>query len=453
MTLKYVIPYGHPQGNHTMLMQIFARDKIHRCLCLLIVTLFCIFIPGCNIAVKTDSIGSEVWKDMPKLTYGVMESEKLAVLPWNSGRCEAVSSDTMAETELGYYLLNGTPSYLYYTDKTSTENCVVVCSQPECNHISCQAIIPFGTFVVRDELIYYADLSSYDPSLQLDGSGPILVSIEKNGVSKKVAFILEEAIRSNATNGMTYLSSLQWLSNVMLLNPDGSSTVYAFRVTNNSTEKIATIENASVEKAFVERASNFLYGDRLIFNGALDSSGNIYYRYYEDRVESVDLTQMPTDYAYLSRNTLRYFQPNDGYYDIDISTGEKVKLSDPQLKNSLAAIVLPNCIVESTLLGAQSCALREDDMIHKMVVFDGEAWREVQLPQELLSAGKRVSVWVKSISSDKIIIYCRNLENYHTVPVTSYYYIDISKEDWSLELFAQITDQRYLIEQEKKSKD
>ena len=42
--------------------------------------------------------------DFPsELTFGVLETKKLDVLSWNSGRCETNTAHRMAETENGYY--------------------------------------------------------------------------------------------------------------------------------------------------------------------------------------------------------------------------------------------------------------------------------------------------------------------------------------------------------------
>ena len=80
---------------------------------LLLLTVF----SGCDAEEKAPApIGSAVWETMPQLTYGTMEYEKLAILPWNSGRCEATSYDTLAETNQGFYLIDAS-NRLLYADK------------------------------------------------------------------------------------------------------------------------------------------------------------------------------------------------------------------------------------------------------------------------------------------------------------------------------------------------
>ena len=82
---------------------------------------------------------------------------------------------------------------------------------------------------------------------------------------------------------------------------------------------------------------------------------------------------------YLSGSILRQFRSNNGYYDINLETGEEVRLADAQLKNSQSFIVLPNCIIETTL-GSEN---HQEGDAHAMMLFDGESWRTVALPEEL----------------------------------------------------------------------
>ena len=112
---------------------------------------------GCAPKENEPDLGSQVW-EAPALTFGVMEHEKLEVLPWNSGRCEATSFESMAETRLGYYMPG--VSSLLYADKVNLSNWVPVCNKPNCSHTSmlmwsrgqtvCNSEIQSNHFFVRD---------------------------------------------------------------------------------------------------------------------------------------------------------------------------------------------------------------------------------------------------------------------------------------------------------------
>ena len=84
-----------------------------------------------------------------------------------------------------------------------------------------------------------------------------------------------------------------------------------------------------------------------------------------------------------------------------METGEEVHLADAQLKNSQSFIVLPNCIIETTL-GSENH--QEGDQ-HSMMLFDGESWRTVILPEELsqnYTLDMRFNIGV--VTSDRIFI-------------------------------------------------
>ena len=149
--------------------------------------------------------------------------------------------------------------------------------------------------------------------------------------------------------------------------------------------------------------------------------------------DAVDISQLPAKYGYLSGDTLRYFQMNDGYYDINIKTGDKVKLADAQLENSFASIVLPNCILESTLMAYNannSADFYTEGMAHEMRLFDGQKWHSVALPDNLVNTGGKIQMRIAAVTSDKIILTFVDFEVSNRI--THYYYIDLNADMLSM---------------------
>ena len=103
--------------------------------------------------------------------------------------------------------------------------------------------------------------------------------------------------------------------------------------------------------------------------------------------EMLELGELPINYAYLSGDVLRFFRSGYGYYDMNIRTGEEVKLADCQLENSRAVVALPNCILESTLLTPQSMETRMPGQTHRLMLFDGESWQ--RMDPTFASSGQR----------------------------------------------------------------
>ena len=104
---------------------------------------------------------------------------------------------------------------------------------------------------------------------------------------------------------------------------------------------------------------------------------------------------------YFEGNTLRMYRKNDGYYDVNLETKEEVRIGDAFLKNSESLIPVPNCIIESTLFFTVYNKLPKDAE-HAMAVFDGESWRTVKLPQEVMARGKEEYLVLEGITSDSI---------------------------------------------------
>ena len=103
-----------------------------------------------------------------------------------------------------------------------------------------------------------------------------------------------------------------------------------------------------------------------------------------------------------------FFRTGDGYYQVDLKTGAEIQLKDAQLEYSGSEIVLPNCVLESSLLGKETLSLRQPEQVHTMVIFDGSGWHPVTLPEELKSATDTQLLFVRAITSDSIFITMRD---------------------------------------------
>ena len=401
-------------------------------LCLLMVlTMFQLW--GCSEEPSAPA-KYEVWESEPQVTYGQWESEALSVLNWNSGRTEATSSNHMAETELGYYYMNspGGPVWLYYSDKANMGNWVRVCSNPSCTHSRmgvCSAMMIYNTVFFKDDRVYHlAQYDNYPELNQQERSGDILVSRAMDGSDLRLEYVLEDTLLTGGGSCSSKLTSGYWLYSSSKLVADGQYEMSLWLM-NDSGAHLLHQETLDEEKnAIVASALSILgvFGDDAWLISALDSS--LCYRVKGDSLESVDMNGLNTGGAYLSGNVLRCFKQNDGYYDVDLTTREEVKLADARMENSYGLIVLPNCVVEGTLLGASSRATRTEGMTHALSIFDGECWRNIELPEELKNAGKSEFIYVQAVTSDSILF------GYSDATGLTFYKIDLNTKQWKLEL-------------------
>lgn len=364
------------------------------------VAVIAVLLSGCFSDKPAAPATNEVWGTAPELTFGIWESEKLAIQPWYGGRCEFTSENAWAETELGYYM--GMDGLLYYADKENPELWVPVCGRANCAHAygkNCDAQMPLSRFVVKDGRIYYEDFSGKYGSDSTKGFGLSLYSKELNGSNIRFEYTVGEAATGGgyATN---ILSSKEWIVYNSGLNVDGSTTQQLIAVDETGEIPLFELQSEEVPETGVGQLN--VYGDKWYFCYNL-LPGKVF-RIEKGEMVTAIFPEIPGRGCYLSGNVLRVFRPNDGYYDIDLTTGKEVKLCDAQLENSEGIILLPNCVVESNLLKST----QEPRPAGEMQIFDGESWRTVTLPGELLEPQPDTFVTVEAISSDTIILKCRN---------------------------------------------
>ncbi len=212
------------------------------------------------------------------------------------------------------------------------------------------------------------------------------------------------------------------------LTTGGQYELKTFLVNASGSHLVYSAVSDTKETTLLAPADTFfgMKGESAYINMFMDP--NLFYRVSGDVLEPVDLSGLETGGAYLSGNVLRCFKQNDGYYDVDLTTRQEIRLADARMENSHCQIMLPNCIVEGTLVTAQSKKDRAEGMTHALEVFDGEGWRSVTLPPELKTAGKNVFIYVTAVTSDSILFQCGGMGADHP-----FYKIALGSDNLTLE--------------------
>ena len=387
-----------------------------------LLTLVMIFglLSGCTdevpeVPTEPDPSDSQSWETMPQLTYGVMEYEKLEVLPWYSGRAEVSGrSNQWAETKEGYYV--GFNSQLWYADKTDLQNWIPVCSKPNCSHsdvsTSCNAYIGGSAnfAIIKGRIYFCAHMVDHKELTRSESWDLALFSRALDGSDMRFETHIEGDTSATGYMQESYFVGPYWMYHRVLLNADGSytGTVYRYDMRDGSitTWYEQTYEDGQMRWIAPARYAE-LYGDYAVENTYL---GMDYFQITEGEPVATHVVDHPKEGTflsgsnsgdYLSGNVLRQFRTNDGYYDIDLESGEEVFLAEPRLENSVSFIVLPNCIIETTMgRSAQPKGARQ-----AMEFFDGETWRQVKLPPEL---EEQYSIYkplmIATVASDRIFL-------------------------------------------------
>lgn len=380
----------------------------------------------------------------PKLNYGVLACEKLEVLPWYSGRTEATSFNWMAETEAGYYQ---NWLYLMYADKTDLAGWTAVCKNPGCGHTNerCSAYTSYEYFVIKDNRIYTVSSTVGLPDYYRGDAQFILMSMDPDGDNRKLAYAIERQDRSSTPRAIQSVAlPYGYFYSEYVLNTDGTHTQYVYRIQEDGTQTVMKMDTGDEYIYGLGGIDVYtgLYGDRNMIIGDAYGPPTEWTKLY--RLSKSELTplDLPFDISsfrelkgcYLSGDIIRCYRQNDGYYDINISTGEEVKVADAQLKDAGAFIVLPNCILESTMAweNFEGEGVTPAEGEHKLILFDGERWRSVELPEELRIADAAQSFGVIAVTSDKIILSAYNNFTLYKTRVAPHYIIDLNADDLKL---------------------
>ena len=364
--------------------------------------IFVVLFSGCGKSGLSDSQqSSEVWKDIPQLHFGTLEYEKLSKLPWSSGRGEATGYYRIAETGQGYYFYDTIKKQLLFADKEDMSHWVTVCAKPNCKHasldITCDGAVSGNSFVLRDNRIYFSDsLSSHRHLYPGTADGMAIFSKAFDGSDIRLEYVIEEGLIQGGGRSSNYLTADQWVYNVAQLQKDGTCLARVYRRTEEKLELLfeETLEDFDSRATPVE-----IGGDRVHYNGLLGSPLSVQ-RSEDGKLVTLELGEYRETACYLSGDILRIFRPNDGYYDVNLATGEEVFVCKAQLENSVVAMPLPNCIIETTI-GSE---LHPEGEPHAMAFFDGESWHNLSLPEELTSFTGRTNLALCSVTSDSVMI-------------------------------------------------
>lgn len=410
---------------------------------------------GCSGKQPEEQITeSLVWETMPALNVGTLEYEKLEALPWYCGRTEMTSFYRMAETEMGFYAHDF--YWLKYADKANLPLWVPVCRKPGCVHAheGCSAYVSYEPFVVKGDRIYVTKRSYGLKEFYTGDAHFFLMSMDRDGQNQRFAYAFERRDPASTPRSIkTYVCPYGYFYSEYVLNTDGTHTSYVYRVTEDGTETVLT-DSTGTEYMEGHGSVNFnmgIFGDRLLILGVTDALEPEYtdiqiYRLLKDELVPLDAPYLPMNKvllrgSYLSGDILRYYRRNDGYYDLNIKTGEEIKVADAQLQDAGVYIPLPNCILETTLgwENQDGEGIPHSMGQHYLKLFDGERWRDVKLPEELRTADAGECLSLTAVTSDKIILGSYNIFQYRTRRSSPYYAIDLTQEELSLEYIYEWT--------------
>ena len=351
----------------------------------------------------------------PEMTYGTIQSAQLHAEDGNYERAKTLWQGAFVEIETGYFTV--IDDYLYYADKESLSDWVVVCPEPECDHYGnlncvartgCDIVLEHGRFyqirsISKNRHLYSGSLQNW---------GDMLCSMAVDTSDARMEHICEEAmLTQGGDRTSTCVLPGGYLASRAAMQADGSFIAQLWNVDNG-------VETLLYETTFLPEAYTpisvysarmifGLRGDRAFATDYLDPDTARFLCWIEDgQMKQAEVSQIPYALCYMEDGILRSFVPNDGYYDYDLETGESIRLGDAQLENSGVFILQPNCIFESNMIYSKDPDIEDKSNQmdeYGMRFFDGQQWHDVALPPEVTELGQSLNLGVRGLQSDCVI--------------------------------------------------
>ncbi len=328
-------------------------------------------------------------------------------------RCAATGQCRFAETENGYYMLRS--EYLFYADKSDLTNWVLVCNKPSCDHNpnNCDAYTSIfwsaadGLFHITDCLEQKFLDGHYFVKRNLDGSSPQLVFTDPilhgktNGATLRTDF---------GTNDSFYrcITAMQedgnWNCLVLQADQHGVKTLFSSVYPPASAGGIPL---PWIHNGAVSLGGDLVLESQFPLDGTPDENKedwasrefNLYYQVHNDTLREIKLREGCDLYgAYISGDSLWHYHVNDGFYYMNLATGEEVKIADAAYENAYGLCLDGKHMMECTLSISSD---RRGASVPQMQYFDGESWHEIELPEYW---NTNYYLQISAITSDRIFM-------------------------------------------------
>ena len=379
---------------------------------ILLVFILCLSLLGC------DSEEPEATYIQAQAAPDTLLTQLLTAEPGNLARANSTGNGRFIETQEGYYFILGI--VLYYADKSDMDTWVPVCQDPQCSHTDsewpgCSAVINTNKVSLVDGRIRFTtDIEDYPHLYQLDEGvgGFALCSMAADGSDFQLEHIYEESLIPGGSTQSVCLFPDGYLVCNARFDAEGQYTGEVYYADGSTEAKLLELPVAdkSMALSFTAFESFGISGTNAFTTALIDGSTDRWLLWLCDgAVQKVDISELPCYGGYLFGTTLRCYKTNDGYYDIDLLTGEETKLADAQLSNSNANIRTPNCIIESPLIGDPTVRIAGETP--SMKLFDGQQWHDVSLPEAVLNLPAYTVLNFMALTSDSIIFAVHESEN------------------------------------------
>ncbi len=369
--------------------------------------------PGAEAPVETMEPPTVPKSDFQAPTGELDTAPDMDITPGE--RCSVTGNARIAETEAGYYMNRG--SFLFYADKSDLSNWVPVCNDATCNHDSgnfaCNAYLGISSFWLKEDGIYY-----HSNSIGIDHlDGYHYIRRNFDGSAPTTVYTCSEYQMQGPYGGTDAGTGDSYLNSYVFLLEDGSQFLRLV-LTDKAGARILFSETFPAGESGMEvpypeirQLPMSTRGDALISSqiplGELTAEEKANWESYTDilyyHVHDGELLPLVVPEtcdivgAFISGNHFFHYHVNDGFYYMDLSTGEEVKIAHAAYENGYGLCLDGTILVETTMdLPAQ---LR-DGVGANLRYYDGQQWHELQT-QDNWTSDHWLRIW--AAASDRLL--------------------------------------------------
>ncbi len=287
---------------------------------------------------------------------------------------------------------------LLYADKSDLSNWIPVCNNVACEHdagdIACNAYLGISPFWSKgNSIYYYADAIGYHC---LDND--YIIRRNLDGTEPKPVYTSSDYESLGLASGTCAGNEDGFLDSCVFLLEDGSWNLRIVQTGEGGAEVLysevfpAGSSGMELPMPRIRHHAMSVRGDALIRSqiplGELTAeekanweafTENLYYHVHDGELLPLDVPETCViDGSYLSGNHFFHYHVNDGFYYMDLSTGEEVKIAHAAYENGNGICIDGTMMIETTM---DLPTLFREGKQAQLRYFDGKQWQELQLPE------------------------------------------------------------------------
>lgn len=390
---------------------------------------------GCTIQQPDTDLHQESTSGSDSTTANLIQTvtdftAELAQLSDPDTRCARTSRGNMLETKNGYYLIYN--SILFYADKSDLTLWVPVCAKPDCAHddFNCYAVDIDAIWLAGDRLYGATDATKGEiKELGLDGSIQEVVYTEPFLDSSSGKIITSASRWDSYCLLTTFLETDgTWTNSILLMQGDSSRVLFS----KSYPEQTSMDLFAAVSNTRSSIRGDYVFCSRILLDGAEDTDvedwisrdNDRYYQVCADTIREITPRVTSDIYgAYIEADSLYHFHPNDGFYYMDLSTGQEAKVADAAYADSYGYSI-DGCLMVEMTMGVPGIASTADQA--RLRYFDGKDWHEVKIPETWQGAYEFNLI---AATSDRIFFTVRNTDVSNSETTTTLYSVMLGEDE------------------------